>query len=131
MTGVQTCALPIYGQKLITASNRLHTRLTPAQYAEMLKGNLAFHQQISVPVRGQYYLRTAIHDMVSDKVGAVEVPIVSVARLEPLQAMAAPSVAPTENTVVPASAEPVPATPASTPQADPVDAPAGGAATPK
>ena len=137
-SGDRHCAIEVWtfiynsdGQKLITASNRLHTKLTPAQYAEMLKGNLAFHQEISVPVKGQYFLRTAIHDMVSDKVGAVEVPIVSVARLEPLQAMAAPSVAPTENTVVPASAEPVPTTPASTPQADPADAPAGGAAAPK
>ena len=39
---------------------------------------MAFHQEISVPVRGQYYLRTAIHDMISDRVGAVEVPIAEV-----------------------------------------------------
>jgi hypothetical protein len=31
------------------------------------------------------YVRTAIHDMISDRVGAVEVPVNSVARLDPLQ----------------------------------------------
>jgi VWFA-related protein len=79
------------GEKLITASNRLHTYMTPADYAQMLKGGIAFHQEISVPVRGQYYLRTAIHDMISDRVGAVELPIAAVARLEPLQAAAEPA----------------------------------------
>ena len=47
---------------------------------------MAFHQEISVPVKGQYYLRTAIHDMVSDNVGAVEIPVAAVARLDPLTA---------------------------------------------
>jgi VWFA-related protein len=98
------------GDKLITASNRLHTYMTPAQYAEMLKGNLAFHQEISVPVRGNYYLRTAIHDMISDRVGAVEVPIAAVARLDPLQAEVAP--APADINAVPAAPTPaVPSTP--------------------
>lgn len=79
-----------YGEKLITASNRLHTYMTPADYAKMLSGGIAFHQEISVPVRGNYYVRTAIHDMISDRVGAVEIPILEVAHLEPLQAGATP-----------------------------------------
>jgi VWFA-related protein len=77
------------GDKLITASNRLFRRLTPEQYNTLLSGGMAFHQQISVPVKGQYYLRTAIHDMVSDNVGAVEIPIGAVARLDPLKEVAA------------------------------------------
>ena len=77
------------GQKLITASNRLHTMLTPADYAKLLTGGMAFHQEVSVPVKGQYFLRTAIHDMISDRVGAVEVPIAAVARLEPLKPLPA------------------------------------------
>ena len=48
---------------------------------------IAFHQEISVPVKGQYFLRTAIHDMVSDRVGAVEIPVAAVARLEPLKSV--------------------------------------------
>ena len=66
------------GEKLIAASNRLHTYMTAADYAQLLKDCMVFHQEISVPVRGQYYLRMAIHEMVSDRVGAVEVPIAEV-----------------------------------------------------
>ena len=77
------------GEKVITASNRLHSLLTPADYKKLLAGGMAFHQQISVPVKGEYYLRTAIHDMVSDRVGAVEVPVATVARLDPLKQVAA------------------------------------------
>jgi VWFA-related protein len=76
------------GEKVITASNRLHTRLTPAEYNTLLAGGMAFHQQVSVPVKGKYYLRTAIHDMVSDNVGAVEVPVDAVSRLDPLKDVA-------------------------------------------
>jgi VWFA-related protein len=90
------CAIEIWtfvynsnGDKLITASNRIHRLLTPADYQKLLTGGMAFHQQISVPVIGQYYLRTAIHDMVSDRVGAVEIPVSAVARLDPLKQVAA------------------------------------------
>ena len=97
-SGDRHCAIEVWtfiynaqGEKLITASNRLHSTMSPAEYARMLKGQLAFHQEISVPVKGNYFLRTAIHDMISDRVGAVEVPIAVVARLEPLQAETAPA----------------------------------------
>ena len=107
------------GQWVITASNRLHTRLTPAEYNTLLSGGMAFHQQISVPVKGQYYLRTAIHDLESDNVGAVEVPVSAVARLDPLKEVAGgPSSSAPDATGKPTA--PTTQTPA----------PAGGVATP-
>jgi VWFA-related protein len=122
-SGNRHCSIEVWtfiynndGEKLITASNRLHTYMTPAQYAEMLKGNIAFHQEISVPVKGNYFLRTAIHDMISDRVGAVEVPIAVVAHLDPLQAAAAPTLQALPGGGAPASpaaATPAPAQPAS------------------
>jgi hypothetical protein len=128
-TGNRHCALEVWtfvynsdGERLITASNRLHNVLTPTQYAQLLVGGMAFHQMISVPAKGQYYLRTAIHDMVSDKVGAVEVPVAAVARLDPLQAMASTPPAPTEPTTIPPAA----VTPAESPAT-----PAGGVVAPK
>jgi hypothetical protein len=108
------------GEKLITVSDRLHSMLTPKDYRNMLAGKkMAFHQQISVPVKGNYYLRTAIHDMDSDKVGAIEVPVAAVARLNPLQARSdAPASAPTatETPATPAAESPVPTGAAATPQ---------------
>lgn len=94
--GNRHCALEVWtfvydsdGEKVVTASNRLRSVLSPADYRKLLAGGMAFHQQISVPVKGDYFVRTAIHDMVSDRVGAVEVPVESIARLEPLQQVAA------------------------------------------
>ncbi len=96
--GNRHCALEVWtfvydsnGDKLITASNRLRTMLTPADYTKLLTGGMAFHQEISVPVKGQYFIRTAIHDMVSDRVGAVEIPVAAVARLTPLKTLASTS----------------------------------------
>jgi VWFA-related protein len=84
------------GEKLITASNRLFRRLSPDDYKKMLTGGMAFHQAISVPAKGNYYIRTAVHDMVSDRVGAVEVPVTAVAALEPLKPLSsAPDFTPT------------------------------------
>ena len=98
--GNRHCALEVWtfvynsdGERLITVSNRLHTLLKPEEYERMVGTpekpgqGIAFHQEISVPVKGQYFLRTAIHDMVSDRVGAVEVPVSAVARLEPLKSV--------------------------------------------
>jgi hypothetical protein len=41
-----------------------------------------FRQEISVPLKGEYYLRSAVHDQGSDGVGGVEVPVAAVAGLE-------------------------------------------------
>jgi hypothetical protein len=125
--GNRHCALEVWtfvydpnGDKLITASNRLHSLLTPAEYEDMLKGKMAFHQEISVPVKGQYYLRTAIHDMVSDRVGAVEVEVAQVARLEPLQPLPeVPAAAPAAPDAAPATAAPATPAPGTAPVAAP------------
>ena len=135
--GNRHCALEIWtfvyntdGQKLITASNRLRTMLTPADYAQLLTGGMAFHQEISVPVKGQYFIRTAIHDMVSDRVGAVEIPISAVARLTPLKTIASSSGPEPSGPVLqdlsgaPRGTAPAPAAPAPPPQAAPSGTPA-------
>ena len=44
----------------------------------MLKG-MQIHQQIDLPA-GEVYLRATIHDLVSDHVGAVEIPLMVKAR---------------------------------------------------
>jgi hypothetical protein len=85
--------------------------MTAADYAQLLKDGMAFHQEISVPVRGQYYLRTAIHDMNSDRVGAVEVPIAEVAHLDPLQTPVAAVMVPVSSVQLPASAPAAPVAP--------------------
>jgi hypothetical protein len=58
--------------------------LTPARYLAVLHSGLPFHQEVSVPAKGEYFLRTAVHDKQTDRVGAVEVPVAAVANLAPL-----------------------------------------------
>jgi hypothetical protein len=118
-TGTHRCALEVLtyvynddGQLLITAHNAVSQALSAADYMKMQASGMAFHQEVSVPVKGRYYLRTAIHDLNSDRVGAVEVPVAAVARLEPLKpllAVATPAIAPGAGAAVPA------ATPSATP----------------
>jgi VWFA-related protein len=105
------------GELLIMAHNAVSQSMSAEEYAKLQTGSgMAFHQQVSVPVKGQYYLRTAIHDLRSDRIGAVEVPVSAVAKLDPLKpltAMAAPA---------PAAGAPVPV---------PVPVPDEGSSTPK
>jgi VWFA-related protein len=90
--GNRRCALEVAtyvydrdGQLIVTNNARTSATLSPESYAKMLVSGMAFHQEISVPVKGEYYVRTAIHDLTSDRVGAVEVPIAAVAHLQPLE----------------------------------------------
>lgn len=139
--GNRHCSLEIWtfvynrdGVKLVTASNRLHRLLTPQDYNKLLTGGMAFHQQISVPVKGDYFLRTAIHDLNSDKVGAVEVAVAQVKRLDPLKTIAETSPAAPlspDSKGASNSAAPNALTPVTVPAtAKPADAPTGARPTP-
>jgi hypothetical protein len=55
----------------------------------MQKAGVQYRQEISVPVKGEYFLRIGVHDLTSDKVGALEVPVDSVSHLKSLQARVA------------------------------------------
>ena len=70
----------------------LKTDFTPALYAKVLHDGLAFEQQVSVPAKGTYFLRIGVHDLPSDHIGAVEVPIAAVSNLPPVQPL--PTVSP-------------------------------------
>jgi VWFA-related protein len=63
--------------------NGINAALSPDRYAAFLKSPLAYRQQISVPVKGEYYLRLGLRDDTADHVGALELPIASVAKLPP------------------------------------------------
>ena len=147
--GNHHCALEIYtyiydrdGKLLVTTGHRIFRLLTPADYNTLLTGGMAFHQEISVPVKGEHYLRTAIHDLVSDRVGAVEIPVAQVARLEPLKEQpVASNTTPEAPSAAPASAAPIAAPAAAAPAATPTGptpaapalqplAPSGATATP-
>jgi len=49
--------------------------LTDARYRQMLATGLPARQQIAVPVKGNYFLRVGVHDVASDHIGALEIPV--------------------------------------------------------
>jgi VWFA-related protein len=64
--------------------NNVHADLSAANFARFLETPLSFNQDISVPEKGEYFLRIAIHDLQTDRAGAVEVPVNAVKNLLPL-----------------------------------------------
>lgn len=63
--------------KLYNASTKVAgaDRVTADKKATMLKSGMQFHQEISVPVKGDFYLRAGIHDRAGDAMGAVEMDV--------------------------------------------------------
>jgi VWFA-related protein len=72
-----------------TVVQKAHGNLSASSYANMRRVGVPFHQEISVPVDGNFYLRTAVHDLETDRYGAVELPVAAVEKLTPLAASAA------------------------------------------
>lgn len=83
------------GTLLVGQFNGINAAIPEARFASVQSGNLKYVQQISVPVKGEYYLRIGIRDDASDHVGAVELPVAEVAKLPPAPGPApAPAPAP-------------------------------------
>jgi len=49
--------------------------VTDAHYRQMLASGLGVQQQIAVPVKGNYFLRIGVHDVASDHIGGLEIPV--------------------------------------------------------
>ena len=79
-----------------TTAKSIHTNLTPDGYRQLYQRGLQLHQEVSVPLKGDYYLRIGLHDLNSNRVGAVEVPVAAVKNLTPL-----PASIPASNTTSP------------------------------
>jgi VWFA-related protein len=80
--------------KLINVQvNGISAAISAARFAEVQNRNVIYVQQISVPVKGEYYLRAGIRDDAADHVGAVEMPVAAVAKL-PANPLPLPAAAP-------------------------------------
>jgi VWFA-related protein len=70
-------------------ANGIVTSIPDERFADSMKGDFIYRQQISVPVKGEYYFRIGMRDRNTDNVGALEIPIAAVAQLRPAAAAAA------------------------------------------
>lgn len=62
------------GQRVNYTDRALGVNLDPAQSAQVLKTGLPLHQEIDLPA-GTIYLRVAIHDLPSGRIGSMEIPL--------------------------------------------------------
>lgn len=72
------------GKLLNIDENNLGLSLDPATYANLLKTGFRFGLQVSTPSKKETFLRIAIHDVPSGRMGIVEVPSSSIEHLAPL-----------------------------------------------
>jgi hypothetical protein len=66
-------------------ANGINAGIADAKFAEAMKTNLNYRQQISVPAKGEYTLRIGMRDRTTGNVGALEVPIAAVVKLTPAE----------------------------------------------
>ncbi len=66
------------GQVYTQQTNNVNVFAKPEGYQEFLKGGVTYQQQIAVPAKGEFYLRVGVHDLIGDKIGAIEVPAAGV-----------------------------------------------------
>jgi VWFA-related protein len=62
------------GNRLNTVDQGYQVDLSPAKFDQVMQKGLQIHEEIDLPP-GEIYLRTAIHDITTDRVGSVEIPL--------------------------------------------------------
>lgn len=81
MNGVIDVATVIYdknGKVLDSRSDRATLSLDDARYKAMMKSGMRYHQIISVPDKGDGFIRMAVHDAMTDKLGTVQISMAGV-----------------------------------------------------
>jgi VWFA-related protein len=62
------------GKMLNVANRAFKLNLQPAQYNQIMQSGLPLHQELDLPA-GEVYLRLAVHDLSTDRIGSVEIPL--------------------------------------------------------
>jgi VWFA-related protein len=93
--GTHHCAMQVLifvydaeGNLLNSTGGAIHSDVSQDHYSSFLRTGIHFHQDISVPAKGESFLRIGVHDETSNRVGAVELSISAVSKLPPLTASA-------------------------------------------
>jgi VWFA-related protein len=76
------------GNLLNVENNAVRANYSPTVYRQILRTGIPYHEEISVPLKGDYALRIGVHDLATNHIGALEVPVDSVKNLPPITASA-------------------------------------------
>lgn len=63
------------GEAVNSAASAIKLDLTPQSFAALSKNGLLARQTIEAPMKGDYFLRVGVHDLASDRVGSIEIPL--------------------------------------------------------
>ncbi|MGO9338588.1 MAG: hypothetical protein ACLPY1_13895 [Terracidiphilus sp.] len=63
------------GTRVNSLISTAELNLSDARYRQLLATGLPARQQIAVPFKGNYFLRVGVHDVASDHIGALEIPV--------------------------------------------------------
>jgi VWFA-related protein len=103
------------GKLLNTDARALQLNLNPQNYSRFIQGAIEMHLDISAPLKPATYLRIGLHDLTSNRMGVVEVPVASISHLAPPPPPSTPSTprpsSPTPSTPSAPPASPRPSTP--------------------
>ncbi len=77
------------GNLVDSIGSSINANVIPAAYAQFQQSGVPYHQEVSVPAKGEYFLRIAMRDAGADHVGAIELPVASVRDLPPVEAAVA------------------------------------------
>jgi VWFA-related protein len=67
------------GDEIVNSTSKtVSPILLPAVYQSMLRTGANAHRDIDVPATGDYFLRIAVHDLATNRVGSIEIPTSSI-----------------------------------------------------
>jgi hypothetical protein len=66
------------GNLLNSSDMAVRPNLPPAVYQSMVNTGAKVRQEIDLPAKGDYVLRIGVHDLTTDHVGAIEIPLSSI-----------------------------------------------------
>ena len=81
-----TCVYTSDGALLNSTTLTIDGDIDDARYQSIMENGLKFQQEVSVPVKGENFLRIGVEDLATHKMGVVEIPVATVAKLKPLEA---------------------------------------------
>ena len=72
------------GNLINVESNPVRGTYSPTVYRQILSTGIPYHEEISVPLKGDYSLRIGVHDLATNHIGALEVPVDTIKNLPPV-----------------------------------------------
>ncbi len=67
-----------YGAIVNSFIKRVPVDVNSADYSQIMQSGLGVHLAIAIPAKGDFYLRLGVHDLNSDRIGALEIPVESI-----------------------------------------------------